>query len=154
MSKLRELKPRGQGKGTIALLSAPSELEEWCGPIGPEVRALIAAHWPGALTLVLPALARVPEALVAPDGTVALRCPGSDFLRAVVAGAGGLVASTSANAAGEPPAVAAAGAIVDRADLVVDAGPLAGTPSTVVAVEQGAVRILREGAVRLPPGRP
>jgi L-threonylcarbamoyladenylate synthase len=154
MSKLRGLKPRVQGKGTIALLSAPSELETWCGPVGPEAHALVAAHWPGALTLVLPALPRVPEALVAPDGTVALRCPGSDFLRAVVAGAGGLVASTSANAAGQAPAVNAAGAIADRADLVVDAGPLAGTPSTVAAVEHGVVRILREGAVRVTPGRP
>ena len=154
MSKLRAIKPRGPGKGTIALLSTPSELDAWCGPVGPEVRALVAAHWPGALTLVLPALPRVPGALVASDGTVALRCPGSDFLRSVVADAGGLVVSTSANAPGEGPAVTATGAIAEQADLVVDAGRLEGKPSTVVSVEKGAVRVLREGAARVKPGHP
>ncbi len=153
MARMRALKPRSPEKGLIGLLAAPSELDAWCGPIEPEVRALVEAHWPGALTLVLPASPPVPEGLIAPDGTVALRCPGSAFLRSVVAGAGGLVASTSANAPGEAPAVSAGAPIANQTDLVVDAGPLTGVPSTLVAVRGGEPQILREGAVRLPPGR-
>ena len=83
------------------------------------------------------------------DGTVALRCPGSAFLRAVVADAGGIVLSTSANAPGEPPRIRPEGAIAEGADLVVDQGALSGAPSTVVAIEGDVVRVLREGAVHL-----
>ena len=115
---------------------------------------LVEAHWPGPLTIVLRAGDAVPRELLAPDGTVALRCPGSAFLRAAVSAAGGIVASTSANLEGEPPAVTAAGPVAEQADLVVDSGPLSGVPSTVVAVDGDSVRVLREGAVRIGPGRP
>ncbi len=154
MARLRAIKRREPGKGMIALLASPSELPSWCDAVPAGVLALVEAHWPGALTIVLRAGAAVPRGLLAPDGTVALRCPGSEFLRAAVAAAGGLVASTSANLEGGPPAVTAEGPISARADLVVDAGPLSGVPSTVVAVEGDSVRILREGAVRIAPGRP
>jgi L-threonylcarbamoyladenylate synthase len=85
-----------------------------------------------------------------PGGTVALRCPGSEFLRAVVSASGGLVISTSANEPGDPAMVRPEGPLLQRVDLVVDQGALFGTPSTVVAVEGNDLRVVREGAIRLP----
>jgi L-threonylcarbamoyladenylate synthase len=84
-----------------------------------------------------------------PDGTIALRCPGSAFLRATVAGAGGIVLSTSANRPGEPAMIAPEEFLVEFVDLVVDGGTLSGTPSTVVSVVGDRVNVLRPGSVRI-----
>jgi L-threonylcarbamoyladenylate synthase len=149
MARLRSLKPRAAGRGTIVLIATPADLDAWAASPDPVARSIADAHWPGALTIVVPASARAPEAVLGPEGTIALRCPGLDLLRAIVSRAGGLVASTSANAPDEPPAVTADHPLASGVDLVLDAGRLAGIPSTVIAVREGAVRVLREGAVRL-----
>jgi L-threonylcarbamoyladenylate synthase len=148
VERLRALKPREAGRGYIGLIARPGDLGTW---VQAEGRALELArsHWPGALTLVLEARAVVPASLRTPEGTVALRCPGSAFLRAVVAGAGGLVISTSANAPGAPPLIRPEGPLAERVDLVVDRGELKGVPSTVVEVQGERIRVLREGAVRI-----
>lgn len=148
VARLRGLKPRGAGKRFIGLIAEPGEIDRWAAP-SPKALALAREHWPGALTLVLPASPSIPESLRAPEGTVALRCPGIAFLRHVVQAAGGIVLSTSANEPGEGPSIRAEGALVDRVDLVVDQGELSGVPSTVVSVEGDRVHVLREGAVRL-----
>ena len=149
VARLGAVKPRDAGKGTIALIPAPADLERWSADPDPAARELAAAHWPGALTLVLPAAPGVPTAALGPDGTVALRCPGSALLREIVARASGLVLSTSANEPGGPPARTALHPLAGRVDLVLDAGPLPGTTSTVVSVRDGAVRVLRRGAVHV-----
>lgn len=149
VTRLASLKPREAGRGWIALVADPGELDRWARGPDPAARALASRHWPGPLTLVVPAAPGVPAAVLGPGNTVALRCPGNPLLHEIVALSGGPVVSTSANEPGEPPAVTAAHPLADRADLVLDAGPLPGTPSTVVAVRDGAVQVLREGAVRV-----
>ncbi len=148
VERLLLLKQRSPEKHFIGLIAEPGEVTRWAVP-GALGLALAREHWPGALTIVLPAAAAIPESMRHEDGTIALRCPGNEFLRAVVAGAGGVVLSTSANEPGEDPLIRPEGAYAERADLVVDQGPLSGAPSTVVAVEGDQVRVLREGAVRL-----
>lgn len=149
---LESLKPRGPGKGWIGLVARPGDAYRWIAALPAPAAALIHAHWPGALTLVLDAGPSVPPSLLGPGETVALRCPGSSFLREVILAAGGLVVSTSANAPGAPPAVSAPppDAVPDGVSLVVDSGPLSGAPSTVVRAEGERVTVLREGAVILP----
>jgi L-threonylcarbamoyladenylate synthase len=148
VGRLLAMKRRAPEKSFIGLIADPAELARWSEPSG-RAEELARAHWPGALTLVLRALPAVPEAMRHPLGTVALRCPGSEFLRAVVSEAGGLVVSTSANESGDPAMTRPEGPLLGLVDLVVDRGALSGTPSTVVAVEGEDVRVLREGAVRI-----
>ena len=150
MERLQALKPRGEGKGWIGLVARPADAYRWIASLPGSAASLIQAHWPGALTLVLPASRGVPTSLVGPGGQVALRCPGNEFLRAVVLAAGGLVISTSANAPGEAPAVRSSQSeIPAEITLVVDAGELSGEPSTVVRFDGERPIILRQGAVRL-----
>ncbi len=148
VARLLALKPRSSEKRFVGLIAEPAEIGRWSKPSA-LASALASEHWPGALTLVLRAATSVPESMRSPDGTVALRCPGNPFLRAVVAGAGGIVLSTSANEPGEAALLRPEGPIAERADLVVDQGALSGTPSTVALVEGDRVQVLREGAVRL-----
>jgi L-threonylcarbamoyladenylate synthase len=150
VARLHAVKPRGEGKGWIGLVARPADAYRWIAALPGSAASLIHAHWPGPLTLVLAAGPAVPPSLVGPEGTVALRCPGSPFLRAVTLAAGGLVISTSANAPGEPPAARSGHAeLPAEVTLAVDAGPLSGLPSTVVGFEGDRPVVLREGAVRL-----
>lgn len=106
-------------------------------------RAALARLLPGAVTVVLPQTGlRVPRL----DGPLAA-------LRAVRRP----VLQTSANLAGGPDPTTVAeipAQIRDGVDLVLDAGPLPGTPSTVVDMREyadtGEWRVLREGAVGAP----
>jgi len=148
VGRLDALKPRQTEKRFIGLIAQPDELVRWTEP-SPLASALAAAHWPGALTLVLRASSSVPDSMRSADGTIALRCPGNPFLRAVVTGAGGIVISTSANETGRPALIRPEGELASRSDLVVDQGELSGTPSTVALIEGDRVRVLRAGAVRL-----
>jgi len=116
----------------------------------PAVERLAAAFWPGALTLVVPAAQGLPREVLAADGTVGLRCPNHAGLRALLHLSGPLAAS-SANLSSEPPATTVADAVAalgDRAALALDGGPCTGgTPSSVVRVMDGAVTVLRAGAL-------
>ena len=147
VSRLLVLKPRSAEKRFIGLIADLDEIGRWA-EASPRAVSLAREHWPGALTLVLPASLEAPEAMRSPEGTVALRCPGNPFLRQVVRGVG-IVLSTSANAPGANPSLRPDEELAARVDLVVDQGTLSGTPSTVVAVEGGIVRVIRMGAVRV-----
>lgn len=149
LDRLREIKPRESGRGWIGLIAAAEDLARYAAPPIDRAESLARRHWPGPLTLVVPASPRAPRSLVADDGTVALRCPGSEFLRRVARASGGILLSTSANAPGAPAPASPERLREEAVDLLVDAGPLPGIPSTVVRVEGDDVRVLREGAVRL-----
>jgi L-threonylcarbamoyladenylate synthase len=112
--------------------------------------ALAARFWPGALTLVLPASARVPVEVTAGSGTVAVRVSGLALARALSGAAGPLV-STSANRAGEPPAATCAEALAalgTAVALALDGGACVGAPSTIVDLTGDRPTILREGSIR------
>jgi tRNA A37 threonylcarbamoyladenosine synthetase subunit TsaC/SUA5/YrdC len=71
-----------------------------------------------------------------------------------LAGAGVVLFQTSANRSGEPPAsefTALDPGVVSAADLAIDGGALAGSPSTVIDLTTfdatGDWRVLREGAL-------
>jgi L-threonylcarbamoyladenylate synthase len=117
----------------------------------PLARQLAARFWPGALTLVLPAVADLDDTLTGGTGTVAVRVAGSEIARALAREAGGALVSTSANVSGERPATNAAElslALLAKVDGVLDGGPTpGGLPSTVVSLDLGTLRLVRRGAV-------
>jgi L-threonylcarbamoyladenylate synthase len=123
--------------------------------LGERTRAAVERLLPGALTLVLPNPAhRYPLAGGPEPERLGLRVPSLDGELAPLAEVGWPVLQSSANRAGEPDArrVADIDARVRAgADLVLDAGELPGTPSTVVDLSgyerDGEWRLLREGAV-------
>jgi L-threonylcarbamoyladenylate synthase len=124
-------------------------LERLVTAVPERARELMARFWPGPLTLVLPALAELPDALVSGGGVGVRRSPHA-LADALVAAFGGPVTATSANLAGEPPAMSAAevrrrfGARVHV--LEGDAG--GAPPSTVAQVAaDGTLTILRAGAL-------
>lgn len=159
--RIFDIKRRDLAQTLPWFVSREDGLERWGRDVPGYARDLAARHWPGALTLVVPANESIdPEYLAPADpldsaagGTVALRAPGSDFIEAVLQALDAPLAQTSANLHGKPAATSAAEldpAILAAVDLVVDGGeaPLA-QASTIVDCTGPEPRVLRAGAVSL-----
>ena len=115
-------------------------------------RRLMAAFWPGGLTIVLPRAQGVDFDLGDEGSTIGLRAP-ADRIAAAVCAAAGPIATTSANLHGLPTpadAQSVASQLGDGVALVIDGGARSGAPSTVVDCTGGEVRLLREGVVGWP----
>jgi L-threonylcarbamoyladenylate synthase len=147
------IKDRPANRVLPVLLASVDDLALVTGEraIAPRLHDLLDRHWPGPLTVAVPARAGLPPEVVAPDGTVGVRVPNHPLALRLLEAAGGAIAATSANRSGQPPlgtAAEVAAALGDDLDLLLDGGATPGLlPSTVVAVADGALVILREGAI-------
>jgi L-threonylcarbamoyladenylate synthase len=152
VARLSAAKGRPEAKPLPLLADGLAQVEE-IARLDATARRLAAAFWPGPLTLVLPALPGLPPEVTAGGGTVAVRVAGSEVARALASLAGGALVATSANLSGEPPVTTAAGisaALRARLDGVLDGGPTpGGLASTIVSLEGGAPRLVREGPISL-----
>ena len=150
--RLFALKGRPESRPILVLVDDPARIERFA-LLTASARELIARHWPGALTLVLPARPVVPAELTAGTGTIGVRQPGHPVARALAAALAAPVTAPSANLTGAAPPTSAADvlAVFDgQIDLVLDAGPSpGGAPSTVLDVTVDPPRVVREGAVRV-----
>ncbi len=115
-----------------------------------QVKQLIARFWPGGLTLVLPKTEIVPD-LVSNTHTVGVRVPDLPLARALIEGAGGVLAVTSANISGQPSPITVQEVkeqLGGRIDLILDDGPsLGGVPSSVLDCTASPPALLRRGAI-------
>jgi L-threonylcarbamoyladenylate synthase len=114
-------------------------------------RKLMAAFWPGPLTLLLPRTTAVPDAVTAGRPLVGVRMPAHAVALELIRRAGVPVAAPSANLFGHISPTTAAHVLEDldgRIDAVLDAGPTEhGVESTVLDPCQSPMVIYRPGAV-------
>lgn len=130
--------------------------------IPPGDRALVIAladkFWPGPLTIVLPKKPLIPDIVSAGLDTVAVRVSAHPVFQEVIASFGQPLAAPSANRFGRISPTTA-GHVVEELDgrihLVVDGGPAThGVESTIIAVRERTVWILRSGPVTADDLRP
>lgn len=111
---------------------------------------LMAAYWPGPLTLVVASDANLTWDLGEAEGTVAVRMPMDQVTLDVIREVGPL-AVTSANRSGRPPARTVAEAqqsLGESVSVYVDGGPRTDVvPSTIVDLTRRDAHVLREGSV-------
>lgn len=128
---------------------------ERLGVFDREAKALAEAHWPGPLTIVVPAR---PDNGIAPIvtaglGTIALRVPAHPAMQALLAATGRPLAAPSANASGRISPTRAdhvLASLSGRIALVIDGGATArGIESTIVAATGGGLRLLRRGPIEI-----
>ena len=114
-------------------------------------RRLMAAFWPGPLTLLLPRSAAVPDSVTAGRPLVGIRMPAHPVAFELIRQAGVPIAAPSANTFGHISPTTAAHVLEDldgRIDAILDAGPtLHGVESTVLDPCQSPMLIYRPGAV-------
>jgi tRNA threonylcarbamoyl adenosine modification protein (Sua5/YciO/YrdC/YwlC family) len=133
------------------LVADIGQAQALAGPHGlPDLaRGLAERFWPGPLTIVVDRRAGLEWEIGGAGRTIGLRCPAHALARALCERVGPL-ATTSANRHGEPELTSAASVVEEfgpAVAVVIDGGVCDGTPSTVVAVDDGTLRCLREGAV-------
>lgn len=116
-----------------------------------QAERLIAAFWPGPLTLLLERTKEVPDAVTAGRPLVGVRMPSHPLALALIRAAGMPIAAPSANRFGHTSPTTAAHVLGDldgRIDAVLDGGPTAvGVESTVLDPGQEPMLIYRPGAV-------
>lgn len=152
LERLARLKGGRPADSPFPLVVADVEAARELAAVWPDAAERLAVrHWPGPLTLVVPARADLAPELIGPGGGVGVRVSSHAVARALAASLGGAITATSANRSGQPPAstVEQARAVFgDEVACYVDGGVCAGTPSTVVAVdERGSLRLLRPGPI-------
>ncbi len=153
VSRVFRVKGRHESKPVLVLVDSLTMAGTLVPAVPPHVRALIARHWPGALTVVLEASTIAPAALTGRTGTVGVRMPGHAVALALVRATGRPITAPSANPSGASPATTAERVrdyFPEQVDLILDGGPTGGgMGSTVADCTVWPPRILRQGPVVL-----
>jgi len=106
--------------------------------------------WPGPLTLIVPAAAKVPLKVTGNTGRLAMRQSKSPVADALLETLGKPLISTSANISGQPTGRNGIDVffMMDGAvDLVLDGGHCVGAGSTTVDVTEPYWKLIKEGAI-------
>lgn len=151
VARIFRIKQRSERKPLLILIKHRSELKRIVRTVTPSAECIMDNFWPGGVTIVLRAKQDLPVKLTAGTGKIGVRLPAHPVAAALVDALTNPITGTSANVSGicgcsklsELDAV-----IRDRADLVLDGGPLPpGVGSTVVDATLDPVKILRQGSV-------
>ncbi len=112
---------------------------------------LAKAYMPGPLTVIMPKKDLVPSEVTGGLETVAVRCPAHPIASALIKKCGVAIAAPSANLSGSPSPTQGAHVIADLngiIDGIIDGGSCEiGLESTIVKIEDGALVLLRPGAI-------
>jgi L-threonylcarbamoyladenylate synthase len=154
VAKVFEVKRRPRFDPLIVHLPGRDWLER-IGRVREEDRrlleTLVGRFWPGPFTIVLPRRAIVPDMVTGGQETVAIRMSSHHRFSEIIKAFGLPLAAPSANRFGRVSPTTAQHVLDElhsKIPLIVDAGPTEfGLESTIVAVRQGKIEILRRGPV-------
>ena len=107
LAHLMRLKQRDPAKGVIVVAASIDQLQPWLFGLPLELHAPLVASWPGPNTWLVPDNGRSHALVRGAHQSVALRVTAHPVMQALCNAFGGPVVSTSANRAGEPPAMTA-----------------------------------------------
>jgi L-threonylcarbamoyladenylate synthase len=112
---------------------------------------VLARHfWPGPLTVIVPAAAKVPLKVTGNTGRIAMRQSRSGIANRLVEIVGRPLIGTSANISGQPTnksGIEVFANLDGSVDLVLDGGTCSGTGSTTVDITEPYWRIIKIGAI-------
>lgn len=149
---LRVFKAKGrEAQRSLPLLVSDLLMAEELGKELTNRFYLLARHyWPGPLTLIVPAAAKVPLKVTGNTGRLGLRQSKAPVMKALLEQLGQPIISTSANLSGQPTSrtgIEVFAAMDGAVDLVLDAGVCTGEGSTTVDVTEPYWRVIKEGSI-------
>lgn len=124
--------------------------EELARELPPRFFVLARRFWPGPLTMIVPASARVPLKVTGNTGRLALRQSRSKVANALLEALGQPLIGTSANISGLPTCrtgVEVFATMDGRVDLVLDGGACQGAGATTIDVTDPDWKLIREGDI-------
>ncbi|MDO9042023.1 MAG: L-threonylcarbamoyladenylate synthase [Desulfocapsaceae bacterium] len=151
LTDLFRLKGRPSHKPFLVLIQNETQLTSLASSIPPVYRPLMQAFWPGPLTLVFPAVARLSPVLIGDSNGIGVRISPHPVARAFGQMWGRPMTATSANLSGMPAARTAYEVrqfFGDEVACVLDGGQTpGGMSSTVVGLYQGELQLIRAGVI-------
>ena len=154
VAKIFEAKGRPRFDPLIIHLPDPGWLEKVADPLEQDrrlVSSLAEKFWPGPFTMVLPKHDIIPEIVTAGLETVAVRISAHPIFSEIVSAFGKPLSAPSANRFGRISPTTAKHVLDElngHIPLIIDAGPTThGIESTIVAVHNGEIDILRRGPI-------
>lgn len=151
VEKIYEAKQRPGDNPSIVHVGHNADLLEIAVVEDSRIVALFKRFWPGALTMVLPALEPYKSTVGRGLDTVAVRMPGHPIALALIHAAGVPLAAPSANRSGRPSPTTAQHVFDDLGEvipLILDGGPcMVGIESTVIDLSGEEAVILRPGVI-------
>ena len=153
VERIRRIKGLDSGSPLVTLYGSVVDVGRFVVLPEGENRRTVVSAWPGPVTWVLPARREVPEYLLADDQTIGIRIPGHILMRTICTTLEYLVASSSANRHGQPPAARRKdldSTLLGEVDGVVfEQEPLSGKPSEVKRWTPAGPEVLRARFDRL-----
>lgn len=153
VARIFDAKGRPAGDPLIVHVADTADVAAVVAHVPAVARALMAAYWPGPLTLILPRGSAVPLRVTGGGATVAVRMPKHPVALALIRAAGVPIAAPSANRFSRPSPTRAADVVEDLGelvDMILDGGATThGVESTVVDVSGETPMVLRPGAITL-----
>lgn len=151
VARIFRAKGRPSDNPLIVHIARRRDVRELASEVPLPARRLMAAFWPGPLTVILKKAERVPAVVTANLDTVAIRMPSHPVARAFLRAAGVPVAAPSANRSGRPSPTtweAVWEDLVGRIDAILIGPPSeVGLESTVVDCTGAVPVILRPGVI-------
>lgn len=124
--------------------------EELASEVSARFRILARHYWPGPLTIIVPASAKVPLRVTGNTGRLAMRQSRSKAAQMLIERINQPLIATSANLSGQPTCASGIevfGTMDGRVDLVLDGGMSPGLGATTVDITEPYWRVIREGAI-------
>ena len=124
--------------------------EDLAGELSNRFYLLARRFWPGPLTIIVPASAKVPLKVTGNTGRLALRQPRSNIACQLLAMLNQPLIATSANLSGSPTCrsgIEVFGTMDGRVDLVLDSGTCSGPGATTIDITEPYWRVMKPGAV-------
>ncbi|MCD6224125.1 MAG: threonylcarbamoyl-AMP synthase [Deltaproteobacteria bacterium] len=151
VKRIFDIKRRPLNKPVLVLINDLKDLDRLATHVPKTAKLIIDAFWPGNITIVFKAKEALPDNLTAGSGKVGVRLPVHKVSRALVGRINGPITGTSANISGKMGCSNVEDmdiSIIDKLDLILDAGHLKGGPgSSVIDVTLDPPEILREGEI-------
>jgi L-threonylcarbamoyladenylate synthase len=132
------------------LISGTFMAEELAKELSTRFHILARRFWPGPLTIIIPASAKVPLKVTGNTGRLAVRQSRSRAAQALLDWLDQPLIATSANISGQPTCrsgIDVFGTMDGRVDLVLDGGTCTGQGATTVDITEPYWKVIRAGAV-------
>lgn len=151
VERLYKIKKRSLNKPISLLVSNFEMIEKIAKNITEVEYRIMKKFFPGPLTIILSKQDIVPNIVTSGGDTVGIRMPEEETSRKLIEYAGVPIAAPSANISGKPSGIDLQEIIKefgDKVDYYIDGGKSKiGISSTIVKVENNAIKILREGSI-------
>jgi L-threonylcarbamoyladenylate synthase len=143
-------KGRESHRSLPLLIGGMLTAEELAGELNKRFYLLARRFWPGPLTIIVPASARIPLKVTGNTGRMALRHSRSAVANQLMEQMNQPLISTSANISGHPTChsgIDVFGMMDGRVDLVLDGGMCSGPGATTVDITEPFWKMIKPGAV-------